>query len=398
MPRIYQGISTLTKNIGNDSTPPPIKGKEILYARVLDIILDDTHPKFKEYGEWNGIGTVFFDSVQFPFAIDTNNIAIPLFSNHKFYPLINELVPIVFLASWDSQTNTSLTTAYYLPPINIWNSQHHNAVPDSTKQPKDNTTSDYEDAGDGSTRDVRRVNDESTDINLGPKFNEQINTHPLQFFPGDNLLEGRWGNSIRLGSYINNNINNPSILIRNGQPSNILNDGWIPITEDINKDQSSIYLTSNQKINIEVSSKNYNSYTELPIAPKEYNKNQIILNSGRLLFNTTDSDILLSSKKSINLNSVNFVNIDTNLMVIDSAGIFLGNKEATEPLLKGNTTVDILLVLVNQLANWFEIFSLTNQDKLAPQAATAKQLVDILKNQVAAPLKNNSRSKQNFTI
>ena len=46
---------------------------------------------------------------------------------------------------------------------------------------------------------------------------------------------------------INNNINNPSILIRNGQPSNILNDGWIPITEDINKDQSSIYLTSNQK-------------------------------------------------------------------------------------------------------------------------------------------------------
>jgi hypothetical protein len=399
MPRIYQGISTLTRAIeGNTNQPSSQKSKEIIYVRVLDIILDNTHPKFSEYGEWNGIGTIFFDSVQFPFATETANVAIPLSSNYKIYPVINELVPIIFLASWDSQTNTSLTTAYYLPPINVWNSQHHNAIPDPTKQPKDNTSSDYEDAIDGSSRDIRRVNDESTDINLGPGFNEQINTRPLLFKSGDNLIEGRWGNSLRLGSYIKDNTNYPNLIIRNGQPLNLIGDSWVPIVEDINKDQSSIYLTSNQNVDIEVSSKNYNSYTEQPISPKEYDKNQIILNSGRLLFNTTDSDILLSSKKSINLNSVNFVNIDTNLMVIDSAGIFLGSKEATEPLLKGNITVDILLILVNQLANWFEIFSLTNQDKLAPQAATAKQLVDILKNQVAAPLKNNSRSKQNFTI
>jgi hypothetical protein len=398
MPRIYQGISTLTKNIGNDSTPPSIKGKEILYARVLDIILDNTHPRFKEYGEWNGIGTVFFDSVQFPFAVDTNNIAIPLFSNHKFYPLINELVPIVFLASWDSQTNTSLTTAYYLPPINIWNSQHHNAVPDSTKQPKDNTTSDYEDAGDGSARDIRRVNDESTDIDLGPKFNEQINTHPLQFFPGDNLLEGRWGNSIRLGSYINNNTNNPNVLIRNGQPSNISSDSWVPITEDINKDQSSIYLTSNQKINIEVSSKNYNSYNELPTSPKEYDKTQIILNSGRLLFNTTDNDILLSSKKSINLNSINSINIDTKNFIINSEQIYLGNKAATEPLLKGNITVTQLSSLIDTLIQFFTIYgSEPPNAKVGSTPLAGTSIVGNL-NAIKSVLETQSKSKSNFTI
>ena len=398
MPKIYQGISTLTKNMGSNSTPTPIKGKEILYARVLDIILDDTHPKFSEYGEWNSIGTVFFDSVQFPFAVDTNNTATPLFSNYKFYPLINELVPIIFLAAWDSQTNTSLTTAYYLPPINVWNSQHHNAVPDSTKQPKDNTSSDYEDAIDGSSRDVRRVNDESTDINLGPGFNEQINTHPLKPFSGDNLLEGRWGNSIRLGSYINNNTNNPSIIIRNGQPSNISSDSWIPITEDINKDQSSIYLTSNQKVNIEISSKNYNSYTEQPISPKEYDKNQIILNSGRLLFNTIDNDILFSSKKSINFNSINSVNIDTKDFIINSNQIYLGNKTATEPILKGNITIAQLSALIDTLTQFFTIYG--NEPPNAKVGSTPLASTSIVGslNTIKSTLETQSKSKYNFTI
>lgn len=398
MPKIYQGISTLTKNMGSNPTPTPIKGKEILYARVLDIILDDTHPKFTEYGEWNSIGTVFFDSVQFPFAVDTNNIATPLFSNYKFYPLINELVPIIFLAAWDSQTNTSLTTAYYLPPINVWNSQHHNAVPDSTKQPKDNTSSDYENAIDGSSRDIRRVNDDSTDINLGPGFNEQINTHPLKPFSGDNLLEGRWGNSIRLGSYINNSTNNPNIIIRNGQPNNISSDSWVPITEDINKDQSSIYLTSNQKINIEVSSKNYNSYTEQPISPKEYDKNQIILNSGRLLFNTIDNDILFSSKKSINLNSVNSINIDTKDFIINSNQIYLGDKTATEPILKGNITITQLSALIDTLIQFFTIYG--NEPPNAKVGSTPLAGTSIVGslNTIKSTLETQSKSKYNFTI
>ena len=56
--------------------------------QTKDIILDDTHPKFEEYGGWNGVGTIFYDDVLFPFASETANVAVPFYSNHKFYPLI----------------------------------------------------------------------------------------------------------------------------------------------------------------------------------------------------------------------------------------------------------------------------------------------------------------------
>ena len=240
MPQQFYGISALTRT--NESTPnlQGEEGKDITSVRFKDIILDNTHPEFKNYGGWNSIGTIFFDSVNFPFGKEVANIARPLYSNNKFYPLINELVALVFLASTETQTNTNITEAYYLPPINLWNSQHHNALPDPTLELSEDTKQDYQNAEGGSSQEVRRVYDNSTDINLGEGFNEQINTHPLLFFAGDNLVEGRWGNSIRLGSVIENDINYPITIIRNGQPVNTSDEGWIPIKENINTDDKKL--------------------------------------------------------------------------------------------------------------------------------------------------------------
>ena len=172
----------------------------------------------------------------------------------------------------------------------------------------------------------------------------------------------------------------------------------MPITEDINKDQSSIYLTSNQKINIEVSSKNYNSYTEQPISPKEYDKNQIILNSGRLLFNTIDNDILFSSKKSINFNSVNSINIDTKDFIISSNQIYLGDKTATEPILKGNITITQLSALIDTLIQFFTIYG--NEPPNAKVGSTPLAGTSIVGslNTIKSTLETQSKSKYNFTI
>ena len=74
------------------------------------------------------------------------------------------------------------------------------------------------------------------------------------------MLEGRFGNSVRLGATTNNNIaipnrwsNNgelgdPITIIRNGQTE--INEGepFDHILEDINGDNSSIYLCSNQQL------------------------------------------------------------------------------------------------------------------------------------------------------
>ena len=372
------GVGTLIR-VADNSFSAPISAYPIPSVRVKDIILNDTHPRFEEYGGWNGIGTIFYDRVDSPFSEnkDTGNAAIPFYSNQKLYPLENEIVPLLFLTSWDSQAQKSIRQAYYLPPINIWNSQHHNALPDEGGV-KQKSQKDYENAIDGSDRDVRRVNDTNTDIDLGEGFNEQINTHPLKFFAGDNLIEGRWGNSLRLGSSIQNNTNYPILKIRNGQPLDASEEGWVPIEEDINKDKSSIYLTDNQKINIEAASTQYTSYATAPISPKEYNQNQIILNSGRLLFNSKTSDILLSSNKSINLNSINSVNVDTKDFNIQGT-TKIGGPNVNQSLLRGDEMVTQLSSLIDTLVLFFNAYgSEPPNAKIASTPLAASNVISTL--------------------
>ena len=378
------GISALTK--ANERIESPV-GSEypIPSVRVKDIILDDTHPKFETYGGWNSIGTIFYDSVDFPFAVETANVALPLYPNLKQYPLINEIVPLLFLTSWDAQSNTELTETYYLPPINIWNNQHHNALPDPTQGSPSKSQKDYENSIDGSEKDTREINDGGTDINLGEGFNEKVNIHPLKFFAGDNILEGRWGNSLRLGSILQDNINYPIIKIRNGQPSNINEDSWVPIGEDINNDKSSIYLTDSQQVNIEVASKKYTSYSTAPISPKEYNQNQIILTSGRLLFNSRTSDILLSSNKSINLNSVNSVNIDTKDFHIQG-NTRIGGPNVNQPLLRGEEMVSQLSSLIDTLVLFFNAYGSEPPNAKIASTPLAKSNVISSLNRVKANL------------
>jgi hypothetical protein len=81
------------------------------------------------------------------------------------------------------------------------------------------------------------------------------------------------------------NNGDPLTILRNSQYDDG-KDAWIPQVEDINKEGSSVYMTSTQAIPIEVSSKSYSSYKTAPTSPDKFAGEQIILNSGRLLFNT----------------------------------------------------------------------------------------------------------------
>jgi hypothetical protein len=33
----------------------------IITGRIISIVLDESHPRFQEFGEWNGLGTIEFD-------------------------------------------------------------------------------------------------------------------------------------------------------------------------------------------------------------------------------------------------------------------------------------------------------------------------------------------------
>jgi hypothetical protein len=242
-------------------------------VRVTDIVLDDKHPEFESLGSWNGIGTIKYQLV---YESTVNNdpkqnlSAKSLFPNLKYYPLKNEIVWIISLPSSDTQDNNNISN-YYVYPINIWNNQHHNALPDISNPDNvsSNTNLDYTDTGNGI---YRRINDDSSDIDLGKTFKEKLRIHPLLPYEGDMIIEGRWGNSIRLGSTVRSNISNlwskngdegnPIIILRNGQSSDLPKEGWIPQLEDINKDKSSIYITNNQTIPIQVASTNQKSFNQ----------------------------------------------------------------------------------------------------------------------------------------
>ena len=337
--------------------------ENIFTGRVRYCMLDDkTYPNvFKNFGEWSSIGGIFFSKINAPNPnkdFSTDNFAKPLFPNNKTFPLINEIVYIIALPNSNIQSNVGSLDYYYFQPVNIWNSTHHNAIPDPINNSSlpPSQQQDYQQTSGGT---VRRVTDGGTEIDLGKTFKEKINIKNIQPFEGDIINEGRWGQSFRFGSTVNNsaipnpwsrtgNNGDPLIILRTGQYSDG-KDPWIPQVEDINKDISPIYATSTQNIPIEVSSKNYNSYNNAPTSPDKFAGEQIILNSGRLLFNTKTDSILFSSKKTINLNSVEGVNIDSPRFVVNSKNIFLGDKKATEPIILGNTFLNDLRQLLTQL-------------------------------------------------
>ena len=384
------------------------KSLEIIPVRVKHIILDDKDNLFKEFGEWNSIGTIFYNSVENPTPNDysKNNFAKSLFPNTQNYPLVNEIVYIISLPNPDIQENTSNKSQYYFQPINLWNSVHHNAIPDNVWESTlpESQQKDYQQIEGGS---ARRVTDNSTEITLGDYFIEQLDVRNLIPYEGDVIHQGRWGNSIRFTSTNpgnndwseNGDLGDAITIIRNGQPDELNSDPWVPISENINEDKSSIYLTTSQKIPIEVASNSYNSYEDAPTLPNEYVEDQVILNSGRLLFNSKTDSILLSSNQSINLNSINSVNIDTTTLSIQSDKILLGSKNATEAELLGDKTVDTLKDIVTEVTSVFnQLQSLIGNMGVPFVPLNAASIAANTKLEAIKNTLDQLKSKQNFTV
>ena len=361
------GQSSLYSTINGNKNPIRLDDafniEKLQAVRVMSIVLDETHPRFFELGEWNGLGTIEYEPVKTPFSGNARPTAKPLLGNNKGLPLVNEIVYIIPLPNTKIGIITSNVSSYYINVIALWNHPHHNGYPKDPNTLPESQQVDYIQTQLGN---IRRVTDQSTEIFLGNTFVERANIHPLLPFEGDIITEGRWGNSIRLGSTVTTkpptvykSLNNwsttgssgdPIIIIRNGQGSQLGDEGWVPFTENINDNDSSIYLTSTQRLPLQVSKNvTYNSYNTQPQALNEFAGKQVIINSGRLVFNSNSDHILLTSNQSVGLNAINSVNIDTPLTVIQSDNILLGSKDATESMIKGDLLIIELQSLLSQL-------------------------------------------------
>lgn len=351
----------------NSSLPKTEGSFTLKSARVLAVILDDkTYPEvFKARGEWASIGGIVFEFSETPTGDRKLNqlpFALPLFPNLKNYPVKNEIITILVNADRGINQNSTSFSYYYLPPTNIWTSNHHNAIPDeinSSEGLQPAQRKDYVQVGAGS---VRRVSDGSTEISFDNGFKERLNIKPLTPYIGDVTVEGRWGNSIRVGSTNRSTLPNvwssvgqegdPIIILRNGQFEST-QDSWIPQAEDLRYDKSSIYLTSSQKLKfLPYPEYKVTSFDNInpPTALSEFTKPQTILTSERVTLVGRDS--IINSSPQVHFNTNRF-NIDcTGETTIQASRVNLGsgNLRELQPVLKGKATGDLLVDLLVNLA------------------------------------------------
>jgi hypothetical protein len=326
--RVYSSGKTSLLQSGN-------KAEVTQYGKVVEVILDDTKEVLDKQGVKLPIGAITYISVLVDQTEGTTiESALPLQGVFKTLPLPNEIVTLHPTPVPSTQNDSSKKTMYYGQVVNLWGSPNHNALPGPGYNPEEV---------------------------LGPGVKELTDINPLFPFPGDTLIEGRQGQSIRIGGnksqqnplVDDSNNGKPYVLISNGQIKT--DNGVDHIVEDIDKDFNSIYFVSDHKINLTAANSKRDSYDVVPRKSNEYIGNQVLLNGGRLFFNAKEDSIFLSAKESVGINA-RTLNLDaTEYFCVDSKKIYLGKKARTslgsEPVVMGTQLQNWLETLLDTLEN-----------------------------------------------
>jgi N-acetylmuramoyl-L-alanine amidase len=290
-----------------------------LSKRVADIILSPDH---QAYNSPDDIGLIFFTDVKNDEEfIDPTSLpsAKPINRNSFTYPNIGEIVQITESTGndiySDLEGNLNNKVLYYSPAVNIHNNTTSNALPTEKRTKKRSPKKESNVQAFSFKKEFRSVDreiarsqlndylrglgytsgtsdtrapkyrlfqnaegtyifrlDDSEDnnqvaIKLGTYFQENPELRPLRPTEGDSIQEGKSGQRIRMTTTGPNGINavsnnvtdtpddgNPSV----GDPAMILSLGSGE-NENVTKDAASIYMLSNQSINIDATSTNVDS-------------------------------------------------------------------------------------------------------------------------------------------
>ena len=362
---------------GSNQISNPVKNKTIgqgnsfalSYGKVFGVVTGINLPTVKMYEKANKrIGAVFYKDYYVSRTengnltdgfLDTCNIAYPFYSNVQDYPLLNEIILTLPGVSIGSQTKNDIkgNINYWLCTINLWGNSEQNA--------------------------------QSSDDNslLGKTYNENGNIKNLITYEGDYILSGRTGQSIRFGSTVglysnpaSLNYNEWSKVGNNGSPILILSNGLnfnntpqLLYSEQINKDASSIYLTSTQALPIEIDSTGLkSSLIGEPVSPESYNNSQVILNGDRILINSKKDEVMLFSKTNTILKG-NGINLIGNSIELSSNDIYLGKTSngelPSEPVLLGQKTLNMISELLSAMQTFSNSISSATDSNGVPIAA-----------------------------
>lgn len=351
------------------------KGHNILYGRVINIALSQNDYLYKQY---NVLEIIQFEPVQDRSIVDESGaIQKNYLVAYKFHPavrtpIINEIVPLYNGPTINVQdiNNQFSETFYYGDPVGIYTSIEHNAAPDqNTIQNLNNFNSfhnkisSYQNSNSGLSSNKNGTDTilSSNNIKFGDYFTEK-GIKSLAPLEGDFKLEGRFGHSIRFGgtpsSKISSNLSwkgnvgSPIVIIRNNQLKLDPGSNIDALFEDINQDGSSVYMTSDQTIELVLGSDNFDSYgqnndnsqvntkviipgsTIRPISQSAANSDNISVPMDVLTLPVTQSSLQAVSAPSVsndlqfvpdNEDDLQFVQIGEDIPVPLTQGVFLNS-------------------------------------------------------------------------
>ncbi len=381
-------LNTGLRTIGRGSSKSSSANR---YGRVVDIVLDENHPRYKEKGGGIAINGVFYiplnDSIVGEEMV-TTYFAYQSSAHVKLIPIVGEIIELKKIVN---PTPGNSSRMYYTGIVNVWNNSNSGV---------------YMDTG------------SNLELNLSSNgtFIERADVNPIRSTPGDVQFEGRQGQSIRFtgskgrGNLLvdDDNLGKPLTIISNGQSEK--EGGFFTITENVDIDSNSIYLASDHRIRLTPASTKRLSYNDIPIQSDHYRGNQVVINGGRLYFNAKIDDIQLSSITSVGINTEGSVNIDASTYsCLDAPFIYLGHKARTapnankEPILLGNQTEIFLEVLLNMMQGMATDMAAakTIDGKPIPtlnkRGMSMKKVLKDLKRQLNPGGPSNLKSKKVFT-
>jgi hypothetical protein len=340
--RVRENLSGIISSIGKNNT---ISSQTPQIGKVFAVITTENTPNEELYnreGKSDGIGTIFYldynnskDTVLNEVNLSSCMVAKPYYANIQDYPLVGELVHLIDAPAPASQVSLNITQKYYTGVVNIWNNNQQNSLSNDS---------------------------------LGKTFNENSDIRNLLSFEGDRIYQGRKGNGIRFGSTVKTTpiLNEWSSVGSNGDPITILVNGYIttnqkqttPNIEEVNKEQSSIYLTSTQRIPLIPDRNNVlNPITQPKKVSEYFGGSQLIFNSDKLVLNSKKDEVMIFAKTNIELGTNNIINLNAGERNhLNSPRNFIGTKSdgtlPDEPLLLGTQTINLLTDILEAISNF----------------------------------------------
>ena len=333
---------------------------QITSGEVLEVLYGDSNPNLIY-----GIKVKPLDNTP---ADDETTLSVitakPLNTSILRIPIKGEVVLLLNAPSSYASGTSAASDTYYFDIVSLQSSIHHNALPtiSSKKIQTGQTSGDSDEYNETSSGNTNTQEEPKIDEN----FSENPTVKPLQPYIGDLLIEGRYGNSIRFSTtpksgkftvdpkWSGGSESAPITIFRNskqGTDTQKINDF---ITEDFTNNENIIVMASGQSIEFEqgsgvvtsIQSKGITSWQDETWGTTP----QTLISSGRLIFNSSQKEIIAFAKNGIGLSTETNIAIDAkDVIAINSTKIELGDG-ADEPLILGNSFKSWVESLIDTLS------------------------------------------------